>query len=63
MGPTPVVKLSQQIVFDGIPDEEAWNDVPPLPMVTLMPAFGKEPAESSIIKIPDRQKFVWEETR
>ena len=49
--PIPVVKLSQSIVFDGIPDEEAWKDVPALPMVTLMPVFGKEPTENSIIKI------------
>jgi hypothetical protein len=50
-GPFPVVKLSGEIIFDGVPDEQAWDAVPPLPMVALMPAFGKEPTESSVVKI------------
>ncbi len=57
--PTPVVKLSQPIIFDGIPDEKAWDEVPALPMTTLIPAFGKEPAESSIIKIAYDDEYFY----
>jgi len=49
--PIRATKLTQPITFDGIPDDEAWHEIKDLPLVTIMPAFGKEPSEISVIKI------------
>jgi hypothetical protein len=57
--PIKVQKLTEAINFDGIPDEVAWKDIPSLSMVTIMPAFGKEPGEPSIIKIAYDGEFFY----
>ncbi len=57
--PIPVVKLSKNIIFDGIPDEEAWDVVPALAMTTLLPVFGEEPAESSVVKIAYDDEYFY----
>ena len=49
--PMVVPRLSGELIFDGVPDEEAWQTIPDLPMVMYMPEFGNEPTEVSVIKI------------
>lgn len=49
--PMVVPKLSGELIFDGLPDEEAWQTVAALPMVMYIPVFGNEPSEKSVIKI------------
>ncbi|HAQ17810.1 MAG TPA: hypothetical protein DCR40_01100 [Prolixibacteraceae bacterium] len=56
--PLIVSKISGTINFDGVPDEEAWQSVPPLKMVMHMPVFGIEPTEISVMKLAyDDQYF------
>ncbi len=50
-GPMAVPRLSSAINFDGVPDEDAWQAIPVLPMVMHIPVFGKQPSEISVIKI------------
>jgi hypothetical protein len=57
--PIPIARLSQPIVFDGIPDEEAWQMVPAFPMVMLMPVPGKEPTEASMVKAAYDDEFFY----
>ena len=49
--PLRVAKISGRITFDGIPDEEAWNEVAPLKMIMHSPVFRNEPTDSSVLKI------------
>ena len=42
-------RLSDKIIFDGQPNEIAWKGIKPLPLVTQIPEFGKEPAEQTEI--------------
>jgi len=49
--PMGVPRLSGELIFDGIPDEEAWQAIPALPLVMHIPVFGNEPSELSVIKI------------
>ncbi|MFB6343544.1 DUF5916 domain-containing protein [Saccharicrinis sp. FJH62] len=44
-------QLSHDIVFDGKPDEEAWGDVEPFPMVTQQPVYGEYPSQKTDIKL------------
>ena len=44
-----VFRLTSQVVFDGIPDEPAWNDCPICPMVMNAPEFGKPATERTEI--------------
>jgi hypothetical protein len=49
--PMVITRMTGTITFDGIPDEEVWQSVEPLPMVMHKPDFGKEPTETTIVKI------------
>lgn len=40
-----VSRLSGEIHYDGIPDEEAWESVDPFPLVMLTPVEGNETSE------------------
>ena len=56
--PLSVTRISDEINFDGIPDEEVWHSLPALQMVMYVPVAGGEPTEQSIIKIAyDDQYF------
>ena len=45
-------KLSQEIVFDGHPNDAAWDEVELLPLIVLRPDYGNEPSEKTEIKLP-----------
>jgi hypothetical protein len=49
--PLVVTKIEGGITFDGVPDEEVWNQVPRLHFIMHMPVFGNEPSDLSVIKI------------
>ncbi|HER09358.1 MAG TPA: hypothetical protein ENO20_10670, partial [Bacteroides sp.] len=46
-GPLRVTRITDLIILDGIPDEEAWQTIQPLPMVMFTPDFGEEPTDPS----------------
>jgi hypothetical protein len=49
--PLVIQRLEGEFVFDGIPDEMAWQTTEPFPMVTHIPVFGKEPEEKTDIRM------------
>jgi hypothetical protein len=57
--PLSVTRISDEINFDGIPDEEVWKSVQSLPMIMFMPVFGNEPTETSIIKIAYDDEYFY----
>lgn len=56
--PVSISKLSQEINFDGNPDEEAWIDINPLKMTMHSPVFGREPTEESDVRIAFDDKYL-----
>ena len=52
-------KLTTAINFDGVPDEEFWNDSEPLPLVMHSPVYGKDPTEKSEIRIVYDDKYLY----
>jgi len=58
---TPVViqRLSRPVTFDGLSHEEAWMDIPVLPMVMMRPHFGFPPSEKTEVLIGFDDKYLW----
>jgi hypothetical protein len=57
--PISVQKLSGPVNFDGMPDEEAWQFIDPLPMTTYYPESGREPSERSDIRIGYDNEYLY----
>jgi hypothetical protein len=57
--PLVMRRLNGMIEFDGIPDENAWLEAEPFPMVTHQPVFGKEPREHTDIRILFDDDFIY----
>jgi hypothetical protein len=57
--PVVVSRLDGNIQFDGMPDEEAWNKIVPLPMTTLQPVAGREPSEKTEILLGYTDDYLW----
>lgn len=47
----PITKISSPIAVDGIPDDEAWDMIEPLPLVMYQPIYLGEMSEKSVIKV------------
>jgi hypothetical protein len=58
---TPVVihRLSRPVTFDGLSHEEAWTDIPVLPMVMMRPHFGFPPSEKTEVLIGFDDRYLW----
>jgi hypothetical protein len=54
-----IEKFDQAIVFDGMPDEAAWEELEPFPMITHMPVFGNPPPEKSVIRMGYNDQYVY----
>jgi hypothetical protein len=52
-------RMSEAPVFDGLPDEAAWDDLEPFPMITHMPVFGNPTSERSVIKMGYDEQYVY----
>jgi hypothetical protein len=52
-------QVSQPVIFDGIPDEEAWQSVEPIDLIMFSPVFGKEPTERSDIRMAYDDKYLY----
>jgi hypothetical protein len=44
-------KINQEVILDGIPNEDFWQDIPQLPMIMFMPTSGNPPIFDSDIRI------------
>lgn len=52
-------KMNASLVFDGKPDEAAWETLEPFPMISHMPVFGNTPSEQSVIRMGYDEQFVY----
>ncbi|MEN8118145.1 MAG: DUF5916 domain-containing protein [Bacteroidota bacterium] len=57
--PYKVAKISGNIVFDGIPNEPAWQNIDALPLTMLTPVSGAEPTEETILKIAYNSEYFY----
>jgi len=57
--PIVIEKLSGPLIFDGIPDEEAWSGIIPIKLIMHSPVFGKEPSENSDVRIAYDDKYMY----
>ena len=54
-----ITRLTGQIDFDGIPDEEAWKKIEPFQMITNTPVFGKEPTEKTVVRMTFDNEYLY----
>jgi hypothetical protein len=52
-------RMSEAPVFDGLPDEAAWDELEPFPMISHMPTFGNPPSERSVIKMGYDDQYIY----
>jgi len=57
--PLAITRIAGGIVFDGIPEEYDWQQVPSLKMTMHQPVFGNEPTESSVIKMAYDNEYFY----
>ncbi|MFO7934508.1 MAG: DUF5916 domain-containing protein [Bacteroidales bacterium] len=57
--PLRVIRITEEIILDGIPDEEIWQSVEPLPMVMFTPDLGKEPTDPSVVRIAYDDEYFY----
>jgi len=54
-----IARISGEIVFDGRPDEAAWNEATIFPLIMHSPNFGAEPTELSEVMLGYTQEYLW----
>jgi len=57
--PWVIGKIDASIVFDGLPDEAAWDQLEPFPMISHLPVFGNPPSELSLIRMGYDDQYVY----
>ena len=54
-----VIRLSDHVQFDGIPDEPLWNNLSKFELTMHRPNFGLKPSEESDVRIGYDDEFLW----
>jgi hypothetical protein len=54
-----IKRLSEEINFNGIPDENAWSGLVKFDLVMHRPNFGSVPSELSDVRIGYDDEFLW----
>ena len=54
-----ISRLMQEIDFDGIPGEEAWNSIEPIDLIMHSPYFGNSPTEKSDVRIAYDDDYLY----
>lgn len=57
--PVIIPKLIHSVIFDGIPDEEAWDVAEALKMTMHSPVYGKEPGERTDVRFAYDDKYLY----
>jgi hypothetical protein len=52
-------RLSAPIVFDGMPDEPAWEEIAPLPLTAFTPVFGGPLTERTEIRLAYDETYLY----
>ena len=54
-----IKRIDKPINFDGIPDEDTWQQLSDFKLTMWRPNFGSEPSENTIVKIGYDNEFLW----
>jgi len=54
-----IQRLESEIIFDGMPDEPAWESIDTFQLIMHAPTFGLQPSERSVIKMGYDDQFVY----
>ena len=54
-----LIPYIQGIVFDGIPDEQVWSDIEPLPLVQYEPNAGSPLTEKIEIRLAQDDSYFF----
>lgn len=54
-----IPRLEGTIRLDGVPDEPAWMDVPPLPLTMYFPTFRGSPAQRTEIRVAHDDEYLY----
>jgi len=57
--PLKVVKITDEFIFDGIPDEPFWQHIKSLPLAMLTPQAGGKPTEKTSFKIAYDDEYLY----
>ena len=57
--PIIVKRMDEPVKFDGLPDENAWTGITPLPVTALQPVAGKEPSERTEVLLGYTDDYFW----
>ncbi|MGM0667277.1 MAG: DUF5916 domain-containing protein [Bacteroidota bacterium] len=52
-------KFEGELKFDGIINEEGWDKISPLELITFAPDYGAEPSEKTIVKIAYDRDYLY----
>jgi Domain of unknown function (DUF5916) len=58
---TPLIiqRLVRPIVFDGLSDEEAWQDIPAFSLTMMLPNYGLPASEKTEVLVAFDDEFLW----
>ncbi|WP_340103703.1 hypothetical protein [Rhodohalobacter sp. 8-1] len=57
--PVAIQRISSSVTIDGIPDENAWKNVKPFPLVMYQPVYGGDMSNPTIIKVAYDDKYLY----
>jgi hypothetical protein len=57
--PVQIKRLDAAVLFDGIPNEPAWETLEQFPLTMHRPNFGNKPSEESDVRIGYDDEFLW----
>lgn len=57
--PINIQRITSEVTLDGIPDEEAWQDIQPFPMTVYQPVYGGEMSNRTVIKVAYDDKYLY----
>jgi hypothetical protein len=52
-------RINGEVILDGIPDEEFWEEIAPFPMISHLPVSGKIPTEKSTIRLAYNDQYLY----
>jgi len=57
--PWPIPRITSPVTLDGLSNEGAWAGVKPLPLIQIIPNYGKPPTEKTEILIGHDDDFIY----
>jgi hypothetical protein len=54
-----IKRIQNSVLFDGIPDEDAWKSLSPISLIMYSPNFGKDPSEETDVRIGYDDRYLY----